>query len=144
MNYNIELRDRVQALWQTYFPSTGDVDKNFDELDGQKPGAIALNESVGGYGAINSNNNNGNPFTNEPVVQNPFVVRMPKVTVFEAANQVIIKYKRLFKPKTRFRHAVYLVILRARKAHGQDMSHRMSKIELDQTYWRQLPDLSKL
>lgn len=47
--------------------------------------------------------------------QNPFIVRMPEITVFEAANQVIIMHKRLFRGKTRFRAAAYLVIIRSKK-----------------------------
>lgn len=37
------------------------------------------------------------------------------MTVFEAANQVIIMHKRLFRGITRFRSAAYLVIIRSRK-----------------------------
>lgn len=47
--------------------------------------------------------------------RNPFIVRLPEVTIFEAANQVIIKHKRLFRGKTRFRSAAFLVIIRSKK-----------------------------
>ena len=105
------LRDFVQQKWQLYFPA-----KTVDELNNLKP-TVEHAVHYQSFAANDVENVETNPFYE---TQNPFVIRIPKVTIFEAANEVIVKHKRLFRAITRFRAAAYLIIIRNRKGLETD------------------------
>lgn len=137
MNNNLRLRDLVLHLWERHFPTfqqqflhkagggPGGVDE-LNNLKGAGPVVPGAKEAVhyqsfrGGngdleYGSSSSAGGDQAPTTTAAATRNPFVVRMPEITIFEAANQVIVMHKRLFRGKTRFRAAAYLIIIRSKK-----------------------------
>lgn len=137
MNNNIRLRDAVLHLWETHFPQfqqqflnkatagagglEGGGGGGLDELNNLKGasghGGSAL-QAVHHYQSFRGGNGDLEYGGEQPTLaetRNPFVVRMPEITIFEAANQVIVMHKRLFKGITRFRSAAYLVMIRSKK-----------------------------
>lgn len=125
MNNNIRLRDIVLHLWETHFPQFQQQffrKTNVDELNNLKgpagPVGVGAKEAVhyqsfrGGNGDLEYGSTGDQATT---ATRNPFVVRMPEITIFEACNQVIVMHKRLFRGKTRFRAAAYLIIIRSKK-----------------------------
>ncbi|KAF7487656.1 Sodium/potassium/calcium exchanger 4 [Sarcoptes scabiei] len=75
-----------------------------------------------------------------------------EVSMFEAANRIIIKFKRLFKAKTRFRSAVYLILIRSEKEKKKQSEHyqlprtlsmesqKHSAFGPEEEFWRRIPD----
>ncbi|KPM08660.1 Sodium/potassium/calcium exchanger-like protein [Sarcoptes scabiei] len=115
MKYNTQIRDRFQEQWQLRFPSKSTVELN--NLQSNTIHAIH-------YKSFQANDLDefAQYQQQQPPSQqhshydrNPFVIRKPEVSMFEAANRIIIKFKRLFKAKTRFRSAVYLILIRSEK-----------------------------
>src|SRR6218665_1065288 len=126
MNYNVVLREFVFAQWQTHFGGAfqnGNIDANFDELGNINVPA----KEASHYDSFKLGANTELESVN---TQNPFIVRTPKVSMFEAANQIIIKYKTTFRPLTRFRAAAHLVLIRIakNKARGKVFTHQLSRL----------------
>ncbi|XP_027194108.2 sodium/potassium/calcium exchanger 4-like [Dermatophagoides pteronyssinus] len=153
MKYNIQIRELVFQQWQSRFGNIIDLDKTpipstgINELNNLKGNTIHQVH----YKSFQENDDYGQQTTSVP--RNPFVVRQPETTIFEAANQIIIKYKRLFRPNTRFRSAAHLIMIRSKKAKQkqqqqildddelQQQQRRMSRIGPDdENFWRKIPD----
>ncbi|CAG2179347.1 unnamed protein product, partial [Oppiella nova] len=85
----------------------------------------------------------------------------PQTSLYEAANIVIIRHKRLFRPITRFRSAANLIIIQREKAQYQRQlqlqpqqqeelnfaksfdSVRKPSLVPDQHFWRRVPNPSE-
>lgn len=139
MNNNIRLRDAVLQFWEQHFPQfqqqffnrgggEGGGGGGVEELNNLKAGGgggTGALQAVHHYQSFRGGNGDleygGVDQSALAETRNPFVVRMPEITVFEAANQVIVMHKRLFRGKTRFRSAAYLVMIRSKKGllHGR-------------------------
>lgn len=148
MKFNIQIRDFVLNQWQQHFPmSNKTMNGTIDELNNLKTNNVQAVH----YKSFQQQND----FHEDDLVQrNPFVVRKPEVTLFEAANQIIIKYKRLFRAKTRFRAAAHLIILKANKKKlkmnadpdgtgfvNELEDRKQSRIGPDdEDFWRKMPD----
>ncbi|CAG2166697.1 unnamed protein product [Oppiella nova] len=142
MNFNITIRDFVHQQWvQSGLSHTGD---EFENLKANS-GAVQYHSfKVGG-------NETG------------FGQRMdgynrPQTSLYEAANIVIIRHKRLFRPITRFRSAANLIIIQREKAKYQRQlqlqpqqqeelnfaksfdSVRKPSLVPDQHFWRRVPN----
>lgn len=165
MKYNIQIRELVFQQWQSRFGNIIDLDKSPIPA-GTTTGINELNNLKGNtihqvhYKSFQENDDYGQQTSTTSVPKNPFVVRQPETTIFEAANQIIIKYKRLFRPNTRFRSAAHLIMIRSKKAKDkqkqqqqnfyldddelQQQQRRMSRIGPDdENFWRKIPDPSK-
>ena len=154
MNYNTTLKEFVYSKWQTHFKGAfenGEQDGNFDELGNIN---TAATEAVHYDSFKLGNNNAGLEASN---TQNPFIVRTPKISMFEAANQIIIKYKTTFRPITRFRAAAHLILIRIakNKARSKVLTYQLSRLLSTESrrlsqhfgpegqFWLVLPDWSK-
>ena len=152
MNFNTVLRDFVFAQWQNRFSGAfkdSNQDEKFDEFGNLKTAAVEAvhydSFKIGGNSDLEGAN-----------TLNPFVVRTPKMSMFEAANRIIVMHKRVFRPLTRFRAAGNLVLIRIakNKSKGKVFTHQLSRLLSTESrrishfgsegqFWRVLPDWSK-
>ncbi|CAG2114438.1 unnamed protein product [Medioppia subpectinata] len=145
MNFNVELRDYVQRQWiQLGLRQSGDEFENLKANSGVvQYHSFKVGGNDTGYGQRMDGYNR------------------PQTTLYEAANLVIIKHKRLFRPISRFRAAAHLIIIQRQKAKYQNQQHlqpqqypqqeelnfaksfdsaRKPSLVADQHFWRRIPD----
>jgi sodium/potassium/calcium exchanger 4 len=137
MNYNIELKNYVQQQWTNFGKKSSDELENLKASSGAvQYHSFRATDDEHGYGKQRQS---------------------PQTSLFEAANIVIIKHKKLFRPITRFRSAAHLIIIQRTRAKLQRQQYQYQEQEElnfaksfdslrkasmipNEDFWRRIPD----